>query len=446
MVRKHQNEDERLRALRRAQYAAQPLAGMNVGVSRSSGRRLALHQGGDFIGLNDTPGSLAHTRGDSVEQRGRKAFGQAPVDSIEYLIGARDNVINDRRKLRLADADALGRGNEVAALDLSELVVPTLSELRHRHLGLLKGEFVGAVPDDWPSGDHVVEGRHLEAAAGQQMNAEVLCVTIGCGKQPHDQLRFEEADQVLLRLRRSLQKFGDLLDAWPAIGLVLCIRRDTQRLAHVFLRKPKPEVVIWTPQPVKPFNHQRALIRELPDLARRYAQAILLEDLTAQPFVFNRVLHVPAKAADEAKRELEDVRARRHARGAVPLPRIERQSGFLLRAGNGDAEVVRVVVAAQSGRARDGVTQAARNRGLVERFQLQGDLIRAGRRHVDWQKLDSANAIPSDCKKQIKGIPRCSVEACLQAPADQVAIREQVLEEIEHCIARERCAIEVDGQ
>ena len=65
---------------------------------------------------------------------------------------------------------------------------------------------------------------------------------------------------------------------------------------------------------------------------------------------FHRVLKVGLQIADEAKRKFEDVRGRRGAAWAKPAVAMEGYGGFLLRTGEGKAEV-RVVDLSEEARA-----------------------------------------------------------------------------------------------
>jgi hypothetical protein len=63
------------------------------------------------------------------------------------------------------------------------------------------------------------------------------------------------------------------------------------------------------------------------------------QQFQAQPLVFNRVAEVDLQVADDTERKLEDVRGRRGADGTAPTIFVAEERGFLLGAGEGDAEV-----------------------------------------------------------------------------------------------------------
>ena len=85
-------------------------------------------------------------------------------------------------------AHLLGGAVEMPALDGGHGVVLVLAEKRHGHLHIAWRPLVGALAEDGVGRHHVIHLRQLEAAAGQQMDAEVLRMSIRCAQQPEQDL------------------------------------------------------------------------------------------------------------------------------------------------------------------------------------------------------------------------------------------------------------------
>src|ERR1700678_3946381 len=83
--------------------------------------------------------------------------------------------------------------------------------------------------------DYVVEWSHLETAAWQQINAEILGVPIRGAQQPECNRRFEKGPLILRRGIAPAQQMKNRFDPRPPVALILAGRNDRKRLAAVLL-------------------------------------------------------------------------------------------------------------------------------------------------------------------------------------------------------------------
>src|SRR5690606_7170829 len=99
-------------------------------------------------------------------------------------------------------------------------------------------QLIRTLADDGVSGQHVVQRGEFVGATLAQENAEVLRVAIRGTQHPEEDLGLEERAAVAVRSARRAQQLHDLAHTRSAVGLVLQMRRNCRRLAHVFLRSP----------------------------------------------------------------------------------------------------------------------------------------------------------------------------------------------------------------
>src|SRR6267154_3237634 len=95
-------------------------------------------------------------------------------------------------------------------------VVPDLSRV---HIGLSRHD--------------IVERRHMEPAARQQKDAEILRMAVGRAQQPKDNLRFQEKSPVGFMLIASLQELDNVANTGTTVGFVFARGRHGQSLAAI---------------------------------------------------------------------------------------------------------------------------------------------------------------------------------------------------------------------
>src|ERR1700712_4428699 len=113
----------------------------------------------------------------------------------------------------------------------------------------------------------------------------------------------------------------------------------------------------------------------------------------AQPFVFNRRGEVRAPITHQAKRKLQDMRSRRGAMGFHPLALVPEERRLFLRTGEGNPEVVFVVLGAKSA-AAGGLVQERLDFSVTERSTI--DLFDTSGLLVDSKELNCADAVPAN--------------------------------------------------
>src|SRR6202012_517349 len=93
---------------------------------------------------------------------------------------------------------------------------------------------------------------------------------------------------------------------------------------------------------VEPLDAQPLLAAELENLRRRCRHSVRAQDSHAQPFVFDRGVHVDFAATDKSQWQLEDMRCGCRTVRQHPSTLVSQEGRFLLCAGEGNAEIVRV--------------------------------------------------------------------------------------------------------
>ena len=88
--------------------------------------------------------------------------------------------------------------------------------------------------------EHIVKGRQGKAAAGPQIDAEILPLAVGGADQPENHLAFEEFGPVLLQLVAHGQQLQNVDRAWPILvaddgRLIFARRGNSERLAAILL-------------------------------------------------------------------------------------------------------------------------------------------------------------------------------------------------------------------
>ena len=153
----------------------------------------------------------------------------------------------------------------------------------------------------------------------------------------------------------------------------------------------------------------------------------MVNDARAQPLVLDGVAQVELHVADQAHRQLQDMRGGRRTVRQAPAAIDPRQGGFLLRPGDGDPEVIVVLWrGARHGRRCHGAAQDRGHLGLVERACVEGAHV-AGCPAVG-QDLQRTDAVPSNFGEQVEGLGGSRTEATRGARADVLAVRQQVFE------------------
>ena len=280
-------------------------------------------------------------------------------------------------------------------------------------------------------GEHVIQGRHLEAFARAQEEAEVLGVAVGCAQHPEQQLRHEEVKAVTLALGRAIQHGHDAFYPRATVGLVLQHGRCAGGLAHVLLRQAQQRVAVPY-APVKALHAQHFQVFKAQYFARCHWQAIGGQQLCAQPFVFYRMLHVQLQVADQPQGQFEDVGGGCGAQGAAPAPLPEQQGILFLRPRNRDAEIIghaRIAQCPGLGQGADALGHGVVAHGFSLHAQVGGRLIARG------QDLQRPHAVPPHFTQQGVGVCGTYLVAARYPLANVLAVGQQVLKVETHCVA-----------
>ena len=198
-------------------------------------------------------------------------------------------------------------------------------------------------------------------------------------------------------------------------------------MAEIFLGQAQPVVAGACQTAVEAFDDEHFLVVEALNVARGHGQAKGGEELGAQPLVFDRCAHVGLPVAHQTEGQLEDVGGRCGAQGPAPLALVPGQRGFLLRAGNRDAEipVVRGNLAEGGGRGHRAL-EDARHAGFVEGLGLDAEHVL--RRRIFGKKLHRTHAVAPDGLQEREGVAAVGAETGLQPGPDALAVGEQVVE------------------
>ncbi|CCK17516.1 hypothetical protein BN136_3526 [Cronobacter universalis NCTC 9529] len=308
------------------------------------------------------------------------------------------------------------------------MVIVTAAAHRHRQLALLPRNLVITRPDNRPGGKDVIERRQVVTVAGQVRDAEVLGVAVGRGEDPEDNLGAEKMRAIRLRVFRTAQDSHDIADAGPAVGLIFTQRRDAERLAHILLRQTQPPLPIGRKTPVEAFDNQHFLLIELRHLRARDRNIPGFQQLRAEPFVFNRGAHVRLHIAHQPQRQFENMRGGRIALRQAPLAFVPQQRGFLLRARNGEPQLLFPAMLAGKG-----LCGVAQHRGNIHCGEWPGANGKEPfRRFTGRQQLNGADAVASQLRQQIERLQALRPVAHRQPPPDVFTVRQQVVEVIAH--------------
>lgn len=170
-------------------------------------------------------------------------------------------------------------------------------------------------------------------------------------------------------------------------------------------------------------------------LGGRHGQAQPTQELGTKPFVLDGVGEVKAPTTDQPQGQLEDVCRWRGLQGAAPFPAHAQQRGFFLRASDGDAEVVRILLPAGPGVGDDPLEMLLDVRIA---HWLAVDPVEAVGPGVGRQELDSTHTVAADGLKQLERLGRVGLEASRNPAADAVVVGQQVIELVLEKCARDR--------
>src|SRR5690606_38925944 len=177
----------------------------------------------------------------------------------------------------------------------------------------------------------------------------------------------------------------DLHQARATVALILPAGRNRWGLTAGLLRHAQ-QASLARPAPVETLDHERLGFAERLDGGGVDGKPESLEELQAIEFVFDAVLQIDA-VGQLADLRLEDVGRRCCADRLAPAPAVPEQRGLLLRAGNGDTEVV---VAAQAKRRLPKAAQQLFDGRLIDRIALDRGSARVG---FIGKKLERADAV-----------------------------------------------------
>ena len=144
------------------------------------------------------------------------------------------------------------------------------------------------------------------------------------------------------------------------------------------------------------------------------------QQLRTEPFVFNGGAHIRLHIAHQPQRQFENMRGGRVALRQAPLVFVPQQRGFLLRARNGEAQLL--FAAMLAGERLCGVVQ---HRGNIHCGEWTGaDGKKPFRCFTGRQQLDGAHTVAPQLRQQIERLQALRPVAHRQPPPDVFAVRQ----------------------
>src|SRR5471032_1180142 len=331
-----------------------------------------------------------------LRKYGRRPWPETPPELSRHALDntgrARNQPLDDR--LRILSIRASRRHCvEVAALDIAKSIVTIFTRHSHRQPGLEPRPLARSLPLNRPDGHDVIKRRQPVTSALKQADAEVLRVPVRGRQQPEEYLRGQQRFDVFPGRLGLLEHLCQIDHARATFVFILFVRGQAHHLAKVLLRQPQDPLAARVHLAVEAFDAQRALPAEGLDLRFSNGYAVGLQEMHAQPFVFDRRGEVRAPVTHQAERKLEDMRGGRGAVGFHPLTLVPEERRLFLRAGERNPEVVFVVLRAESA-AAGSLIEERLDFCVTERGTI--DLLDASGLFVDAQELDRAHAVSAN--------------------------------------------------